>query len=434
MSTNTALLQVNNFMLEAAERKEFTGTVFIDQSSAFDLVDHTILLDKMREYNWCSNSIRWLESYLDSRTYRVQVESRRSDLVSVGPYGVPQGSILGSLLFILSQNDLPEATPSCSSRGQAVCYVDDDSEQESHQNPVSLMSALQTRVDNVVSWLEDNCMVVAPSKTKLIISSTPELRAVRLPDQPLSIRVGSRVVEATQSEKLLGIILSQDMSWKTHLWGESWREEKNQQGVFPQLIRRLGMLKVLSKTCSKEKLKSFIPAMFTSKIFYALPVIACMWGLQSYREQEPNKYSLTQHDMARLQSLQRQAGLLLRPPEPNTPIISTVDLLSDIKWLSVHQMGAYTIITQTLKIMKTGKPEYFSSRLTRAATTRSSKGNLTVPSLRLNVSLEGFVNQATRLYNQLPEYIKDEENMERQKVFLKEWVLLNISTKVNVTW
>ena len=122
--TATALLQVDNFRREAANQRKLSATLFIDQTAAFDLVDHYVLLNNLKEYNFDANALVWFSSYLSERKFTVQVESRRSKEVSMGPYGVPQGSVLEIILFAVTQNDLPSASPP-STTGQTVASVDD---------------------------------------------------------------------------------------------------------------------------------------------------------------------------------------------------------------------------------------------------------------------------------------------------------------------
>ena len=310
LDTTTALIAVQKFINDAAERKELCATVFIDQSSAFDLVDHKILLSKLKVYNFGQTPLKLFESYLQDRTYQYKIESKLSQARMTGPYGVPQGSALGSLLYVIYQNDQP-ATDKQDQQSQSTCYVDDETEQSSHKDPVTLQRNIQDRIDNMVSWLNDNRMVVSPSKTKLILSCTKELRSKRYDGINFSIEVNNHTIHPTNSEKLLGVIISQDITWAAYLWGENWRDSGNWPGLIPTLTRRLGLLKHLARLCSKKKMKEFIPGIFTSRLRYALPLIGSVWGIDSHMCREPHKYSFTKNDLLALQSLQRQIALLV---------------------------------------------------------------------------------------------------------------------------
>ena len=329
----------------------------------------------------------------------------------------------------MSQNDLPAASPD-QDQGQSVVFIDDNTEQASDSDPDRLQAKLQQRADNVTSWLSDNSMVIAPDKTKLVVSATKELRSARLPTRLLAVKVGQNVITATPSEKLLGVVLGSDLTWSAHLWGESWRTEKNNTGLIPQLIRRLGLLKHLARLSSKGKMRSFVPAMFTSKILYALPLIASIWGLTQYAEIEPHKFSFTKHEIGRLQTLQRQAALLLCPAHHQDQPIPTTELLDEVRWLSVHQLAAHTTLALTVRIVQSGKPTYLAEKLVPATNSRTQQNSLVVPRCRLNVTFEGYVNQATRLYNLLPADIRCEPSKATLKKKLKLWTRDNIITKV----
>ena len=109
-SPATAISQVRDSLTIAGDKKLLTAVILLDQKAAFDLVDHVTLVDKIVEYGFSDTMVNWLRSYLADRRYVVQVGVTWSHPKQIGKQGVPQGSVLGSLLFILSQGDLPDVT------------------------------------------------------------------------------------------------------------------------------------------------------------------------------------------------------------------------------------------------------------------------------------------------------------------------------------
>ena len=104
-NTSTALAQMVDLWLKAAEDQELSATLLLDLSAAFDLVDHSVLLRKLKLYNLSDKSVDLIKSYLSDRKQIVQVETKVSDAIDIDDNAVPQGSILGGLLFLIFEND-----------------------------------------------------------------------------------------------------------------------------------------------------------------------------------------------------------------------------------------------------------------------------------------------------------------------------------------
>ena len=111
-SCQTALTKIVDNWLNALNNKETVGTVFLDLSKAFDLVNHKLLLQKLAMYGFSQKAILWFDSYLMNRTQQVYISGKLSESNTIS-IGVPQGSVLGPLLFLVYINDLPLSISSC---------------------------------------------------------------------------------------------------------------------------------------------------------------------------------------------------------------------------------------------------------------------------------------------------------------------------------
>ena len=165
-STETSLIYTSDRILTAIDQKKTSAVVLLDMSKAFDSVNHDILLKKLQDIGLSPSAILWFKSYLSNRYQAVRINTALSEPLLMR-YGVPQGSILGPLLFTAYTNDLPSIPQHCSTD----CYVDDTKLLMSFQvqDCEPTMAAMNDDLIKLRNWCFNNRLLLNPDKTKLIV-------------------------------------------------------------------------------------------------------------------------------------------------------------------------------------------------------------------------------------------------------------------------
>ena len=168
-STEHAIAQLVDQIYEAFEKNKYTLGVFIDLSKAFDTVDHSILLRKLELYGITDRNYAWIKSYLSNRLQYIQIDENSRTEFCVVKCGVPQGSILGPLLFLLYVNDLKNA----SSVLDPIMFVDDTDLFYTHSNSQKLFSTMNEELASINQWFTSNKLSLNAEKTKYYFFHTP---------------------------------------------------------------------------------------------------------------------------------------------------------------------------------------------------------------------------------------------------------------------
>ena len=188
-NTATALLQMYDQWVEEVESGLIVGVMMIDLSAAFDMVDHELLLQKLKLFGMDVQALRWVESYLTSRYQSVYVDGCLSPPQLV-ECGVPQGSILGPLFYILYTHDIPDLVhehpvscrspvPYCRECGSTVCYVDDCTFSYGHTEPALLSEKLTTQYRIISDYMAANRLVINSEKTHLVVMGTKTTTSIK---------------------------------------------------------------------------------------------------------------------------------------------------------------------------------------------------------------------------------------------------------------
>jgi hypothetical protein len=207
-STSHALLSTIENLKESLDRGSFGVGLFIDFKKAFDTVNHYILLNKLEFYGFRGVVNKWFQSYLTGRNQYVSINGINSSLKAIS-CGVPQGSVLGPLLFLLYINDLPY----CSNRLVFHLFADDTNIFFSSKNLDLIQTTLNIELKNVSQWLNANRLALNIEKTNFIVFHSPKKK----PHKVLSICIDNQSIREATSVKYLGVLIDSTLSWRPHI-------------------------------------------------------------------------------------------------------------------------------------------------------------------------------------------------------------------------
>lgn len=210
-SCETALIGMVCKWLESINKGSLVGAVMIDFKKAFDLVDHSLLLKKLKHYKLSNDTLLWFASYLSKRKQKVSLNNITSDDEMITD-GVPQGSILGPLLFLMFINDLPLYTDSAITD----FYADDTTLYVSGESLEIIERNLQTALDCLAKWCRYNGMLINTTKTKVMLITTYQKRTSLINGQ-LSLHLNDSELNMITHDKVLGIVIDNNLTWSQHV-------------------------------------------------------------------------------------------------------------------------------------------------------------------------------------------------------------------------
>jgi len=376
-STETAMLKVLSDILLAVDSGNLAILALLDLSAAFDTVDHTILLRRLDVSYGLGGSVhRWFTSYLHGRTQFVRCGSSKSAPTHV-LYGVPQGSVLGPILFLLYTAGLIRLIES-----HSLCphLYADDTQVYGYCQP-GATSQLQERVSaciaDVATWMRSNRLQLNTAKTE-VIWCTSSRRQHQIPAVPLVVRADA--VVPVNSVRDLGIYVDSDLSMRTHI-------SRTVSGCFAVLRQ----IRSIRRSITRSVLQSLVVSLVLSKLDYGSATLA----------------GLPASQLNRLQSVLNAAARLVfsaRKYDHVTP------LLRELHWLRVPERIAFRLATLAYRCQHETAPRYLAAQLQRVSDMESrrrlrsaSTAALVVPcAAHPTIGDRAFSIAAARVWNSLP--------------------------------
>lgn len=392
-STETALLKVSNDLLLAADKGLASVLVLLDLSAAFDTIDHSILLQRLEcEIGVTGSALSWFNSYLLGRSQCVSVNNTTSRCSKVD-YGVPQGSVLGPILFTLYMLPLGAII-----RKHGIgfhCYADDTQLYLSiRPDQTDQVGKLTACIKDIKTWMTLNYLLLNPEKTEIIVVG-PKGPRDSLSDQ-LHL-LDSLSVAPSSTVRNLGVLFDQDLSFSAHV-------NLACKSAYFHLRNIAKIRKFLPKSDAEKLIHAFV----TSRLDYCNSLFAAC----------PKKY------IRNFQLVQNAAARLLtgtKRMEHITPV------LESLHWLPVKFRIQFKVLLLTYKALSGMAPSYLRDELTPYFPSRALRsqnaGLLVVPSVsKSTVGGRAFSYQAPVLWNRLPLHVKQAPTVSTFKTRLKSFL------------
>jgi hypothetical protein len=251
-NTTDALMKFVSKIQDNFENKLQTITAYIDLKKAFDTCHHPYILLKLEAYGIRGTPLQWFSSYLNGRAQFVQSSTTVSERRTV-TYGVPQGSNLGPVLFLLYINDLPN----CINSSEAVLFADDTTITAVANEHAMARTLLETDLLSLARWLNTNKLSMNVGKSKICHFTPTNTKQID------SITINENALEICNSVKYLGVYIDDHLNWKAHI-----------EYLSIKLNKQIGILKYARTKLKKGALRTIYMSLSHSILLYGLEI----WG------------------------------------------------------------------------------------------------------------------------------------------------------------
>ena len=323
-STATALIQLQEDILTKFEENKSSALLCFDSSAAFDTVTHSILLDKLKLYGADENVVNWFSSYLADRFQYCELGGKRSTTTKI-LQGVFQGSVLGPLLYILYINCIVVLEDEFC---QLYLYADDTNARItlSGNNQVN-QEKIQEKAQQMQEYMDAHHLKFNSDKTQILIKK----KGINNTHKELNLTMNEKVINQSESVKVLGIVISQDEKYEEYLI-------TGEKSMLNFLNKRLNMLKILSKHADFKTRKALAEGLILSKIDYCVS----LWGIT------------INSILDRIQKVQNKAVRVVFGKR-DYRAVTLNQLFKQLKWLKIKETRKYhdTISLHTMLTYQT---------------------------------------------------------------------------------
>ena len=386
-STDHAILSIVDKIQRAIDERDFSCGIFLDFSKAFDTINHEILLKKLEFYGIRGIAHQWFSSYLSNRLQTVTVNGVTSNSVNIS-CGVPQGSVLGPILFLLYINDFHH----CSKVFDFHLFADDTNLFCKHKNLTSLQATINNELSNVNSWLCANKLSLNIEKTSFLIFHPPQRKVTF----NFHLTLNGKQLQQDSCIKYLGILIDANLSWKPQILC-----------IVKKIKRSVGIL---------SKLRHYVNIDILTNLYYSLihPFLTygiIIWG---------NTYSTTLQPLYILQKKAVRIMTFSSFNEHSTPLFRLLAIMK------LSDLVTFHIALIMHKFHNKLLPSYFDSffnpvlRIHNYNTRSAANQSYYLPRARTNYGIFNIRFQGPKVWNSLGKDIKSTPFGDFKKQFKNE--------------
>ena len=413
LSSTTALSQVCDEIFTASEEREIASIIAVDESSAFDSINHDILIQKLRMYKLHEDTIAWIQDYISFRTQYVSIGAHDS-IMKPTTMGIPQGSILGPILFNLYINDIPEIIKdkntcqenvhqnnnelfgnTCRKCGNLSIYADDAVYTYSNKNRNKNQERLQEILERIKNYLNNHKMTMNPTKT-LLWETMLKQKLCKLKGEPpklITIDNKSNIKEVLpkKHDKCLGGIISNDLQWNAMI-------ENSKEAILPELRRKLGILRHIASNIPQAGKQLLANGLILGKINYLISIYG---GTQT-------KY------LNKIQVIMNKTARFITGGSKRE---HTMKLMQNINWMTIRELVKYHTTIMAWKLVYLKTPRHMIENITI-----KQDNTLETTNPRLQNTKLGLRWRMVSNWNDTPTDIRNLQNIQRFKIKLKKWI------------
>ncbi len=378
-SCQSLLLKMTEDWRENLDNHKCVGALMIDLSKAFDTINHDKLLSKLKQYGFSESAIYMLTSYLKGRKQRVKIGSNVSNWEDIRS-GIPQGSVLGPLIFNIFMNDVFYAIHDC----QLYNYADDNTMSHADEDILKVQSVLQCEAQNIMIWFDANDLSANPQKFQSMVLGS---------DENMTIKLGEHTIMNTKTNKIVGVTIDDELKFDQHV-----------TLICKKAARQLNVLRKFSHILDSDARMTVYKSFILSN-FNFCPLIWHFCGIGNTRK---------------LEKIQKRAlRFVLQDFTSNYS-----ELLQKAKMPTLYLSRLRQIATEVYKVMNNIGPDYVKDIF-------NVKDNLynmrnTRPLIQPNYNTVTYGRNSIKykgamIWNKLPKDIKEALSLKQFKNMIKKW-------------